>query len=468
MTDQDRQNIDTFLSAIAPWRVAYKLARLSYVAYRVEDKLLILSARLHLSASRSTDPKPLYQAGPIVAGQIDLPTVEALERTIEDLLSSTGHKIDGHGNLLLPADTQRSASVSAPTLLHSAGLSSGDRLAVLTATGAPRYRMLRQPETDWALRASAIPYDTAQELFYEYGLGPIQGDQSTVEIIALDTIQVLARSTIAGTKATLGLFMANALDSAKAQLGYRVLDKGKVSQRGAIGGSDIEWIAEGDFLVGTTRLEVPIGAVVQCFATYDGHTHQTRWFADPNTFQNPRAAVLSLVETSGQLLRSLLTPELPPRGKAADEFESGICWVLWALGFAPCSFGLHPKTRDAFDIVAVSPQGHFLVVECTLGLLRADSKLSKLAARAASLRTLLRESNLGHLKVLPVIVTAMEKEAVSADADQARRLGIVVLTKENLERVGEEMLRLPDGDRYFEDALRSLETTPITGGLTQE
>ena len=82
----------------------------------------------------------------------------------------------------------------------------------------------------------------------------------------------------------------------------------------------------------------------------------------------------------------------------------------------------------------------FLVVECTLGLLRADSKLSKLAARAAALRQLLRGSNFSHLRVLPVIVTAMTKDEISADADQARQLGIVVVTRENLERLLAEAL----------------------------
>ena len=131
--------------------------------------------------------------------------------------------------------------------------------------------------------------------------------------------------------------------------------------------------------------------------------------------------------------------------------------MLSVLGFSTATFGTDAKTRDAFDAVAVTPNGDFVVVECTLGLLSADSKLSKLAARAASLRETLAASNMKHLRVLPVIVRAMTAEQVKAHKAQAEEIGILVQTKENLDEVFNELLRYPDADRLFERAMRSME-----------
>lgn len=463
MTEQEQNYIEKFLSVISSWRSGYRSAWVTYVGYEQGGHHLILSARLYLSTSIESRSRPTYQTGAIVAGQVSLPVTADLRKVLEALLSRDGYEIPGHGVLRLPTDGSRLNSLSEPSLFHADGLANGDRLAVLNATGASRHSILLQPETDWTLKASLVPYDSVQELFLEYGLGPVRGSYSELDVIAVSAVEILNRSTVVSELATLGLFMPDTLDPFKAHLGYRVISRGKVSSRGSFDGAQLTWQREGHYLTGVASLTVPVDAVIQCFACYEGHAHQTRWFMDPSTVQNPRAAALSLVESSGQLLQSCLLPDLPPKGKAADDFESAVCWSLWALGFAPCAFGLHPKTRDAFDIVAVSPKGDFLVVECTLGLLRADSKLSKLAARAAALRQLLRDSNSGHLRVLPVIITAMTKDEISADADQARQLGIVVITRENLERVQEEILRAPDGDRYFAQAIQSLNASSSIG-----
>ena len=132
-------------------------------------------------------------------------------------------------------------------------------------------------------------------------------------------------------------------------------------------------------------------------------------------------------------------------------------WLLWALGFSVASFGTHAKTRDAFDVIATTPRGDFLVVECTLGMLRAEGKLSRLAARTVNVRDSLSASNMTHLRVLPVIVTAMTGEQVAADAGPAAELGVLVITREDLDEVQNELVRFPDADSLFERGLRAVQ-----------
>lgn len=318
-------------------------------------------------------------------------------------------------------------------------------------------QFLRFGQTVRILKAAAVPFDSLNELSVEYGLGAAPTTSTMLEVVALAAAEVSVLSNVKDGKATLGLWLAGSLDQSKARLGYRVIDKGVVVNRGSVEGDKLKWEEKSGDIVGQLSLEVPLGAVVHCIASYAGHAHNLRWFADPKTYQNARAAVLSSVDQTGKLLRGYLLPELPPRGKAADDFESALAWVLWTLGFAPVSFGMNAKTRDAFDILAASPRGDFIVVECTLGLLRAESKLSKLSAREASLRKMLATSGLQHLRVLPIIVTAMTKEEVKADLNAAAETGVLVLTREDLEAVFDsDRLRFANADQLFERALQRL------------
>jgi hypothetical protein len=55
---------------------------------------------------------------------------------------------------------------------------------------------------------------------------------------------------------------------------------------------------------------------------------------------------------------------------------------------------------DAADLLVSTPQGHFAVVECTTGVLKAEHKLALLVTRAAALAAQLARSNNPHLRAL--------------------------------------------------------------------
>ena len=458
MNEFSQAQFSAFFSAIGPWRIAYRRARLHFLAIRKDEILLIISARIFMHAGVPSNPHPHFRGGAIEAGHWDIPLDKfTVEETVLSLVRPEGLLIEEIGTLRLVFDEGQDIFVAPPTLLHPEGLTNGNRLAVLSLTGGHCEHYLPQPESDWLVRAGETPYDTIQELCYEYGLNITRQQRAVVEVIAHAAVEVLATSEVKGTSATLGIWMAGNLEKSKARIGFRVLDRGKVCTRGAISGIDLQWEDEDLTSKGTATFEVPTAAIVQCFASYEGHAHHVQWRADPANFQNPRSAVLSLVDQGFQTMRGYLQPDRPLRSKAADDFEGAIAWLLWVLGFSTASFGTNAKTRDAFDTVAASPNGDFMVVECTLGLLRADSKLSKLNARSARLRELLDNSNMRHLRVLPVLVTAMSADEVRADIPSAEAIGVLVMTKENLEEALEEILRLPDANKLFERAITTVQ-----------
>ena len=457
MDEFSTKQFNAFFLAISTWRSAYQRARLHFLATRTGDDLSILTARIYLDIGGPDQIKPPFKGGILEAGQWEIPQdTLSVEEVASALIGRDGLVIDGIGRLRLASDEKHEIFIEPPTLLHPEGLNAGNRLAVLTMAGMNWAERLPQPESDWALKAADAPYDSVQELCSEYGLGSLNGGRALIEVVARTAVQVLAGSTVMGTSATLGIWMGKSLDSANARLGFRILDKGRVLRRGAVSGTDLAWREEEFSTVGTIQLEIPAGALVQCIASYAGHAQNVQWRADPSIHQNPRAAVLAMVDSHQEILRGYLQPDLPPRSKAADDFEAAVSWLLWALGFSTAVFGTNAKTRDAFDAVAVSPNGDFIVVECTLGSLRADSKLSKLAARAARLRETLASSNMRHLRVLPVIVTAMSAAQVNVDIASAEENGVMVLTKENLTSALEmDLLKYPDADSIFERAMAS-------------
>lgn len=457
MNEYVTEQINKFFEGIAPWRNAYSYARLNYLAVKKDGELLILSARIYLEIKPNAQPLPIFSAGNILASHWDIPLNKfKVEDVLAALISHEGFYIEGHGQLRLAADSDNSIIASTPMLLHQEGISSGNRLSVLSISGAQRHNYLPQPETDWLLKAGSVPFDNLNELTLQYGLGTLRGDYAILEVVATNSIQIYSNSSVKNDNASLGIWMASSLNKSKAHIGYRVINNGNVVLRDITIGEKLIWVDEIDVSIGTMEIKVPIGSFIQCFACYEGQAHQSQWILDPEIFQNPRFSVISFVDSTGQLLRNYLFPDLPPKNKAADDFEAAISWTIWALGFAPANFGLNNKTRDAFDTVAVTPNGNFVIIECTLGLLRAESKLSKLVARACSLRELLDKSNMKHLRILPVIITAMTLEQVKADVSQAEDTGILVLTKEDLEQITDELLRFPNADNLFEKGMQKV------------
>ena len=458
LNEHSEQQLIAYFEAIAGWRTAYKVVRLHVLGVRTSDALELVLARIVLDVGGDTANKEPFHAGRVEAHQVMLNPQEIdVQGVARALASPDGFHAAGIGRIKLPSTEQVGIYVAPPTLLHPEGLSEGNRLAVLSMGGGHVADLLPQPESDWLLKAADAPYDSVQELAVDYGLGTLRGDRALLEVVARTAIQVLAESAVTGTRASVGIWMAGNLDRTQAKLGFRVVHQGRVVQRGAIQGTALAWSDRDLAVVGTGDIEIPAGSVVQCIASYAGESHHVQWRADPAIFLNPRAAILSLVDPSNSLIAAYLHPDVPPRGKAADDFEAAIAWLLWALGFSVASFGTHPRTRETFDVIATTPRGDFLVVECTLGLLRAEGKLSKLAARTVNVRDSLDASNMKHLRVLPIIATTMTREQVKADAGPAADLGVLVVTREDLDEVQNELIRFPDAESMFERGLHAVQ-----------
>ena len=135
------------------------------------------------------------------------------------------------------------------------------------------------------------------------------------------------------------------------------------------------------------------------------------------------------------------------------------------------------------DIIAMTPQsGNFAVVECTTKHLGSDKKLPDLGpCHAEKLRRKLDAAGQTHRTIfLKILVTTLRSEDIAAEREDAERLGVLVLTKENIEMRSIDRLLFPireqyvlwKGERPFAQRSRSMKRNllyrvirPANGGL---
>jgi hypothetical protein len=147
------------------------------------------------------------------------------------------------------------------------------------------------------------------------------------------------------------------------------------------------------------------------------------------------------------------------KGKAQDQtrdLESATAWLFWMLGFNITNPGGTKRTQDAADLIAITPKGHFGVIECTTGQLKEDTKLPKLVERTEKMRQSLDNSGHQHAKVISVIVTNLSEAEIKADLEHARKLGVLVLTKDDFNDLVNKTLTLPDADALFDQAVAAI------------
>lgn len=430
MNDLAQQAVHNFLEAISPWAEVYSYSTFSFLAVRRDEGLILLQGRLFLQTSIGNVPAKIFNSPSIVVGNFPLKDLGLSHTEFLDLLLQAKELITPIGALRFPVDGQSGISAYF-TAFHQAGLSESNRLPVLALSGAQRHGLIRQPEVDWELATGVTPYDSLNELLNEFSLGGQMGDFAIVEVIAHTVAIVDLNAKVLGDSAEPAVFLPISAKTDKAKINYRVVLHGNVVGRGSLFGDALAWTTENSRQRGAGKVEIQSGGVVQCFAIYADHLHHKGWIGDPSLFQNSRRAAFEEFDPNQVVMRDFLFESQRAR-KDARDFEVGVAWLLWMLGFSVVHAGATSRTSDAADILATTPAGHTAIVECTVGHLKVDSKLSKLVERSNTIRKRLNDSGNSHLKVLPIIVTALSRDEVKADLDQARGLGVAVVTKEDL------------------------------------
>ena len=467
MNPHEKEQIEKFFSTIEPWIKAYSHIGLSYFAVRKDGEINLLQARLFLNTAPSAIFQARIETASVLAGHFNFTELGMKLRDFVERLAEVGEIDTPLGKFKFPLEKDKEYSAYFDPF-HQEGIASGNRLSVLTITGAAKHLFIEQTKFDWELKAAPKPFDSLDELFSILVLGGKRENSANIEIVAFQAAAINFNSVISGTDAKPSVSLAKPLDVNKCQIGYRVFLHGKVVDRGSIQGGNLTWTEQEDFLKGEGWVGIPQGAVLHCVASYAGIAQHQYWLADPAHSQNSRRVSLEAFDDQLEILRDYLFEEQKQRKNARD-FEFGVAWLMWMLGFSITQVGGTARSSDAPDILATTPQGNVLVVECTTGLLKAENKLANLIGRTEAVRKRLVLSGNGHLKLLPVIVTAKTMEEIKADLEQAQKLGVLVVAQESLHELMQQTIAAPDPEAIYTRAWDGVQPKPdwvrsISGG----
>lgn len=205
---------------------------------------------------------------------------------------------------------------------------------------------------------------------------------------------------------------------------------------------------------GLATLAVPRSAIVQCFAGYDGRAQAYGWIVGPSNHQNARrVAYEGFDKDLAKLKDGLLEAPGPAHKSPQATFEAAVSCLLWIRGYG---VSLLNTIEEGPDVLATTPGGNFLVVECTMGILKEDSKLTRVGVRAKLMRENLEKSGSSHLNELPVMVTALKRSEVEKEIAIAHEQGVFVITRDEIETALETSFLVPDPEREFNEGLKLL------------
>jgi hypothetical protein len=450
---QQRLVIDDFLRLIQPWEPAYGDAVFSFVAVRKGNELKLAQGHLILPTGRILPPVFDVDTLSICAGSFRLSQLQLDSRTlIEHLIGGGIPTSMGNLAFFYADEVERSFSASIErypqnfddTNAHAVTLSIGFSQFAFT-NDAARFRN--------DLRSCSRPYDSPSDLASELGLRAMRWDLCTLDVSANNVVAVNLDRSIINGQAKLGLLAAHGIDLAPARLAYRVLSGGKVVERRALSSEELSWESTEAYRSGDATVNVPAGALVQCFASYDGLALHHGWVVQPGSFTNVRRVIHELFDTDFLNTRKYLFDEKYLRQEAKD-FEIGIANLLYMLGFSVDPLFGKPMSRNP-DLIASTPAGNVFVIECTTGAIDNDGKLSKLLTRTAQLQQKFQQTGHAHVRCLPVVATSLSRNSIT-DVQMAEAHGVVVVTSVDIENYLNRTVAFNDPDVYFREKWQAL------------
>lgn len=433
---------------------------LTYIARATEPTPYIIKARVNFHG-RGTEFLPkLFVSRNIVAGRfllsdLGLTALDVVQAALEGSVATPQGEF-----AFIPQATNSFAAAFIP--LHPELLAQHTRTGVLQIRGTDQADHWLNPLLDWTLRSAEHPYDNLNELSIDFGMGALNERATIIEAVAASIVAVDLSKQITGEVAKIGILATKGLDRSKVSLGYRIIDKGEVKARASINGNSLHWAEEETRDVGSTEISVPVASLVNCYARYDDVTYHSGFILDPIRTPNPRRSVYERFDVELKDLQALLSTK---DKKYARDLETASACLLWMLGFNSCHLGGTKVLQNGPDIVGMTPDGNVIVVECTVGTLKADSKMPKLLSRCVAVNDQLAKAGHSHLRVLPVMITTLPRDEIASELAEAVSNGVYVIAGDDFDEAIARTLFPPDANRLFVEAENSLQSL---GGIIND
>lgn len=459
LAEHESPKFAEFLSLTKPWQGAYTDATFSFIAVKDGGRLRLVQG--HVILPSNAVPQALQLQTPSVcACAVSLSTLGLdCEALIHALLRDELETPIGTLSLIEQEGVgPQDISVYFPRYPDDFNSSREHALSLTLSCGRMPFGN-RQAEFRNDLRTAQQPYDSIVELANELWLKPLRWDTCTLDISAHSPVAIDLTREIIGGKVRLALLALRGIDVTPARFGYRVVATGSVVQRRTLAATELAWSAgAGERIqVGEIDVRVPDGAIVQCFASYDGLLLQQGFVVQPGILPNVRRMTHEVFDPALENTKKCLF-DAKTQKQDARNLEAGVANLLYMLGFAVDPLFGKPQSNNP-DLIATAPSGDVLVVECTTAAIDIEGKLSKLLARTAALREKLAETGNSHIRCLPVIVTSLAETAIT-NMEEAVKARILVVSAEDLGRALDSTMVPQNADALFNEKWHTLNPPP--------
>lgn len=440
------RDLNYFLSLVGEWEPAYTDATISFLAVRNGERFDLLQGHLILPTGSGLPPPRQVMTASICGCSYRLADIGLDCRAVIEGLVGDGLETP-IGKVSVPAADASENSASIALERFSPNFYDSAARTVSLSLSFSRYPFVnRQAEFQNDLRTGELPYDSLVELATELGLKPLRWDSCTFDVSANSVVAVDLSREIKDGQTTLAILAAHGISLDNVQLGFRVLSGRNVIERRTVQSKDLTWRDSSAYRVGEYQLPIPEGALVQCFASYRKEWLHQGWIVQPGAYMNPRRVAHEAFDEGLENTQRYLLDEKHQRQDARD-LEVGVAQVMFMLGFSVDVLG-GKLMRDNPDLLAMTPSGNIVVVECTTGGINADGKLTKLLTRLATLQEKLQQAGHGHVKCLPILVTSRRRASIT-DLEAATNAGIAVGSLEDLQSGLTKTMVLQSPDALF-------------------
>jgi hypothetical protein len=393
-----------------------------YIAASENGKSKIVDALLQFGprpAAKAADFT--VRAGDLIAGQLTFPSINAKEAH-----SRIAEAMDGsikHGKHILVLDSERG-----PHYYSEMGIR--DRWFFelhLQLSG----KQLLAPNTeallaeDHALRTNSIPFDGLSDLTQWLGLVDRRGSSqgSTITIRVGPPADILIQPTYLGNDSLHVELVAHAkLELQRIGLATRAAPGNGLSARMQLAPSIVWKRSKNGLRSGSADIKVGNAESILLVLTLGSYTIRRQWFEDSAKASNSKlVAVRAFDKELKQLRQSLVDPVDSRR------FEQGVASLLFLRGF---SASVQIETQ-APDIVATTPGGSIVLIECTIKTSDVRVKVAKLVERRSALIAALQASKHA-TRVEAILVCALSKEQIASETTYLAEQRVLVLSRENI------------------------------------
>lgn len=446
-----------FLDLMSDAQYGVKSIWVSYIAFYEHSCWNLYSARAWVMNVPSNHSEYSFETQHIRAGTFELSTTK---KSPEEFLF-----LCERGQFETPIDTIRifDSAYSPSVQFYPFHPKSGQsRLSVLAIAGKLQRELISDVELKLELNAAETPFVNFDELVNFMSLRRDNEKEVSVEFVCQQSVRInTLESKVNDGVATIYVDLAKGLDISNFSLGVRQSKDGISTLpteviRFTVQGDAFDWSEEEVSMRGVTKVQVGKTDLLQCFANYRGINYDNYWLSDPKISRNARRLTLGAFDQNLELTGKILL-EYEDKQKNSNAFDVGVSWLFWMLGFSTTQLDVQNITRpqEAPDLLFCDDRSNFLVVEATVGAIQNKQKLDKLWERTQLVRETLEKASLGHLEVLPVMVTRQPAKMVEQHLELARKLGISVVTNEMLSKLLQRTSFPPEPHVVMQD-LRSL------------